>query len=33
MPTLGASGAIPTVLGAYFVLYAGPRILTFVFFS
>ena len=32
VPTLGASGAIAVVLGAYFVLYPGSRILTFVFF-
>jgi len=33
VPPLGASGAIAAVLGAYFVLYPGSRILTFVFFS
>jgi membrane associated rhomboid family serine protease len=31
VPTLGASGAIAAVLGAYFVLYPGSRILTIVF--
>jgi rhomboid family protein len=31
VPTLGASGAIAAVLGAYFVLYPGSRILTVVF--
>jgi membrane associated rhomboid family serine protease len=30
IPTLGASGAIAAVLGAYFVLYRNSRILTFV---
>jgi membrane associated rhomboid family serine protease len=30
VPTLGASGAIAAVLGAYIVLYPGSRILTFV---
>ena len=29
IPTLGASGAIAAVLGAYFVLYPKARILTF----
>ncbi len=31
VPTLGASGAIAAVLGAYFVLYPGSRILTYIF--
>ena len=31
VPTLGASGAIAAVLGAYFVLYPQSRILTLVF--
>jgi hypothetical protein len=31
VPLLGASGAIAAVLGAYFVLYPGSRILTLVF--
>jgi len=31
VPTLGASGAIAAVLGAYFVLYPGSRVLTLVF--
>jgi membrane associated rhomboid family serine protease len=31
VPELGASGAIAAVLGAYFVLYPGSRILTWVF--
>ena len=31
MPELGASGAIAAVLGAYFVLYPGSRILTYIF--
>ena len=31
VPTLGASGAIAAVLGAYFVLYPSSRILTLVF--
>ena len=31
VPNLGASGAIAAVLGAYFVLYPGSRILTLVF--
>ena len=31
MPELGASGAIATVLGAYFVLYPGSRVLTWIF--
>jgi membrane associated rhomboid family serine protease len=31
VPTLGASGAIAAVLGAYFVLYPGSRILTWIF--
>jgi hypothetical protein len=30
IPTLGASGAIVAVLGAYFVLYPNSRVLTFV---
>jgi membrane associated rhomboid family serine protease len=30
-PTLGASGAIAAVLGAYFVLYPGSRIATWIF--
>jgi membrane associated rhomboid family serine protease len=30
VPTLGASGAIAAVLGAYFVLYPGSRVLTLV---
>ena len=30
MPTLGASGAIAAVLGAYFVLYPNSRVLTLV---
>jgi len=30
MPTIGASGAIAGVLGAYFVLYPGARVLTLV---
>ena len=30
IPTLGASGAIAAVLGAYFVLYPNSRVLTFV---
>jgi membrane associated rhomboid family serine protease len=30
IPTLGASGAIAAVMGAYFVLYPNSRILTFV---
>jgi membrane associated rhomboid family serine protease len=32
IPTIGASGAIAGVLGAYFVLYPRSRILTLVFF-
>jgi membrane associated rhomboid family serine protease len=32
VPTLGASGAIAAVLGAYFVLYPGSRVLTWVLF-
>jgi rhomboid family protein len=32
VPTLGASGAIAAVLGAYFVLYPHSQILTLVFF-
>jgi membrane associated rhomboid family serine protease len=31
VPNLGASGAIAAVLGAYFVLYPGSRVLTLVF--
>jgi rhomboid family protein len=31
VPELGASGAIATVLGAYFVLYPGSRVLTYFF--
>ena len=31
MPELGASGAIAAVLGAYFILYPGSRILTYIF--
>jgi membrane associated rhomboid family serine protease len=31
MPELGASGAIAAVLGAYFVLYPGSRVLTWIF--
>jgi len=31
MPTVGASGAIAAVLGAYFVLYPGARVLTWFF--
>ena len=31
VPELGASGAIAAVLDAYFVLYAGSRILTYIF--
>ena len=31
VPELGASGAVPAVLDAYFVLYAGSRILTYIF--
>jgi membrane associated rhomboid family serine protease len=31
VPVLGASGAIAAVLGAYFVLYPGSRILTYIF--
>jgi membrane associated rhomboid family serine protease len=31
VPTLGASGAIAAVLGAYFVLYPQSRVLTLVF--
>jgi len=30
-PTLGASGAIAAVLGAYFILYPGARVLTWFF--
>jgi membrane associated rhomboid family serine protease len=30
VPELGASGAIAAVLGAYFVLYPGSRILTYI---
>ena len=31
VPELGASGAVAAVLGAYFVLYPGSRILTYIF--
>jgi membrane associated rhomboid family serine protease len=31
VPTLGASGAIAAVLGAYFVFYPNARVLTLVF--
>ncbi len=31
VPELGASGAIAAVLGAYFVLYPGSRVLTYIF--
>ena len=31
VPELGASGAIAAVLGAYFVLYPGSRIRTWIF--
>ena len=31
VPELGASGVIAAVLGAYFVLYPGSRILTYIF--
>jgi membrane associated rhomboid family serine protease len=31
VPNLGASGAIAAVLGAYFVLYPGSRVLTWIF--
>jgi membrane associated rhomboid family serine protease len=31
VPELGASGAIAAVLDAYFVLYPGSRILTYIF--
>jgi membrane associated rhomboid family serine protease len=31
VPTLGASGAIAAVLGAYFLLYSGSRVLTWIF--
>ena len=30
VPTLGASGAIAAVLGAYFLLYPGSRVLTYI---
>jgi membrane associated rhomboid family serine protease len=30
-PTLGASGAIAAVLGAYFALYPGSRVFTWIF--
>jgi membrane associated rhomboid family serine protease len=33
VPELGASGAVAAVLGAYFVLYPGSRILTYIFRS
>jgi membrane associated rhomboid family serine protease len=32
VPTLGASGAIAAVLRAYFVLYPGSRVVTWIFF-
>jgi membrane associated rhomboid family serine protease len=32
VPNIGASGAIAGVLGAYFVLYPGARVLTLIFF-
>jgi hypothetical protein len=32
VPSLGASGAIAAVLGAYFVLYPGSRVLTWILF-
>src|SRR4029079_6793524 len=32
VPNLGASGAIAAVLGAYFVLYPGSRVVTWIFF-
>jgi hypothetical protein len=31
VPSLGASGAIAAVLGAYFVLYPGSRVTTWIF--
>ena len=31
VPELGASGAIAAVLGAYFILYPGSRVLTWIF--
>src|SRR5499427_6018721 len=31
VPNLGASGAIAAVLGAYFLLYPGSRVLTYIF--
>jgi membrane associated rhomboid family serine protease len=31
VPTLGASGAIAAVLGAYFLLYSGSRVFTWIF--
>ena len=31
VPELGASGAIAAVLGAYFILYPGSRVLTYIF--
>jgi len=31
LPMIGASGAVAGVLGAYFILYPGARVLTFVF--
>jgi hypothetical protein len=31
VPELGASGAVAAVLGAHFVLYPGPQILTYIF--
>ena len=33
VPTLGASGAIAGVMGAYFVMYPNSRILTLIFFG
>jgi hypothetical protein len=32
VPNLGASGAIAAVLGAYFVLFPGSRVVTWIFF-
>src|SRR5262249_31005039 len=31
VPELGASGAIAAVMGAYFLLYPGSRVLTYIF--
>jgi membrane associated rhomboid family serine protease len=31
VPELGASGAIAAVLGPYFILYPGSRVLTYIF--